>query len=284
MHESHIIMLLTADIKAKKDISGIDDSIVKSNLRDYFEKNKKSISCLAQYQIEKQLRKSAEYAKVLKTIRAKLHESYGLFQIPKNSEEIKKAFMKKLKQRSLTEEDYRKVLSLHLSTKERLDSYETVYSQIFKLTGKPSSIIDLGCGLNPLSAHYMNLKKFKYLASDIDKINLDFISEFFALSGIDGKTQVIDILNESDLQKLAFIESDVCFMFKILEIDKRVAEDLVTAVNSKFLVASFSTLSVSGKIMSSPERDWFEKMLNRLKLKFSTFKTENEIFYVIRKG
>ena len=43
MHESHIIMLLIADIKDKKDLSGIDDSIIKSNLRDYFEKKLKHI-------------------------------------------------------------------------------------------------------------------------------------------------------------------------------------------------------------------------------------------------
>ena len=167
---------------------------------------------------------------------------------------------------------------------ERFQSYGSVYSQIFKITGKPASIIDLGCGLNPLSVHYMNLKKFRYIALDIDKSSLELIREFFELSGIDGKIMVLDFQNEQDIQKLAFIESDVCFMFKILEIDKRIAEDLLTSVNSKFIIASFSTLSVSGKIMSSPERDWFEKMLSRLKYKFSTFKTENEIFYIIRKS
>jgi hypothetical protein len=284
MHESTIILSLVQDIKKKKELQGLEESIVKRELKDYFLKNKKPLSKLVQYQNEKQLKKSEQYEKVLKAIRAKLYESYGMFQIPKNSEEIKKDFLKKLKQRALTEDDYQNIFSLHLSTKERFQHYSQIYQEIFKVTGKPEIIMDLGCGLNPLSAHYMGLKKFKYIASDIDRNSLEIIREFFELSGFDGKTMVLDFQNEGDIQKLAFIPVDVCFMFKILEIDKRIAEDLITSVNSKFIIASFSTLSVSGKIMSSPEREWFEKMLSRLKYKFETFKTENELFYIIRKS
>jgi len=101
--------------------------------------------------------------------------------------------------------------------------------------------------------------------------------------GIDGRTVVLDLQNDIDIQKLKSLECDVCFMFKLLEIDKRIAEKIVSETKAKFIVASFSTISLTGKIMSSPERDWFEKMLRRMKLKFETFKTENEIFYIVRK-
>ena len=281
MHESTIILSLIQGIKKKKELSGIDESIIKRELKIYFEKNKKALSQLVQYQIEKQLRKSAEYEKVLKAIRAKLYESYGMFQIPKNAEEIKQGFLRKLHARQLTEDDYRQILSAHLSTKERFDSYLQIYEQLFKII-KPNVILDLGCGLNPLSYHYMN-RKVRYIASDIDKGNLDFIQQFFNLSGIDGKTLLLNLQYKEDVQKLAFIECDVCFLFKILEIDKRIAEDIISAANAKCIVASFSTINLSGEPMARPEREWFEKMLNRLRLKFSTFKTENEIFYLIRK-
>jgi len=282
MHESHIISLLSEDIRKKKDLSGIDESIVKRELKTYFEKSKKSLSTLVQYQIEKQLKKSAEYEKVLKAIRAKLYESYGMFQAPKNIEDIKQHFMRKLHARQLSEDDYKLILSSHLSTKERFQSYPQIYEQIFKII-KPKTILDLGCGLNPLSYHYMN-RKVQYIASDIDRKNLAFIEQFFNLSGIDGKTQILDIENEQDIQKLAFIPVDVCFLFKLLEIDKRTAEKIVSAVDAQVIVASFSTINLSGEPMARPEREWFEKMLHRLGYKFSTFKTENEIFYVIRKS
>jgi hypothetical protein len=300
MHESTIILTLIQSIKKKKELSGVDESIIKRELKTYFEKNKKSLSKLVQYQIEKQLRKSAEYEKALKAIRAKLHESYGMFQAPENAEEIKQHFLRKLHARQLSEDDYKQILSAHLSTKERFGSYPQIYEQIFKII-KPKIILDLGCGLNPLSYHYirnalisdqpknrkgffdMN-RKVRYIASDIDKGNLDFIQQFFNLSGIDGKTLLLNLQYKEDVQKLVFIECDICFMFKILEIDKRIAEDIVSAANAKYIVASFSSINLRGEGMSNPAREWFEKMLHRLNLKFSTFKTENEIFYVIRKS
>jgi 16S rRNA (guanine(1405)-N(7))-methyltransferase len=206
-----------------------------------------------------------------------------MFQIPKNADDIKKEFLKKAKMGSLNEEDYEKALSLHLSTKERLSSYPIIYRKIFEMTGKPKIILDLGCGLNPLSVYHMNLKNFKFIASDIDKSNLDFIQRYFDLAGINGETVVLDLLNKDDLEKLSRIQCDVCFLFKVLEIDKRIAEPIFTKVNARFIVVSFSTLSLSGKIMSNSERQWFEKMLSRLKLQFETFKTENEIFYITEK-
>jgi len=284
MDESHIINILSADIQKKRELTGLDESIVKSQLKAYFEKNKKTLSRLAQYQNEKQLTRSADYEKVLKSIRAKLYESYGMFQIPKNSESIKQDFLRKVNSRNANEDDFKNALSLHLSTKERFENYSLIYENIFKIAGKPRVILDLGCGLNPLSAHYLGLNKFRYIASDIDKSNLMFIDEFFKLSGIDGRTVLLDLTNSSDLQKLAFIESDICFMLKLLEVDKRIAEEIITSVNAKYIVASFSTINLQGRIMSNPEREWLEKLLKRLKMKFSTFKTENEIFYVIRKS
>ncbi len=284
MHESHIIMLLAADIRRKKELSGLDEGIVKSNLKEYFEKNKKSLSKLAQYQSDKQLRKSADYELALKAIRANLYQSYGMYKIVSDEPETKQYFLRKLRVRRVTEDDYRKVLSLHLSTKERFEHYPHVYGEIFKITGKPEVILDLGCGLNPLAYRYMPVKISRYIASDIDKGSLEFIQQFFNILGIDGRTVVLDLQNEADIQKLAFIDCDICFMFKLLEIDKRIAEEIVSAVSAKFIAASFSTVSVTGKIMSSPGREWFEKMLKRLKYKFSAFKTENEIFYIIKKS
>lgn len=282
MDEHNIISVLLADVRKKKELSDLDEALIKHNLKDFFSKNKKSLSKLVQYQAEKQLKKSAEYDNVFKAIRAKLYQSYGMFKIVSDEPETKQYFLRKLKSRRETEKDYKKVLSLHLSTKERFANYKHIYEEIFKITGKPEVILDLGCGLNPLSYRYMGIRA-KYIASDIDRGNLQFIQQYFNILGIDGRTVVLDLQNDLDIQKLSSFECDVCFMFKLLEIDKRIAEKIVSEAKARFIVASFSTISLTGKIMSSPERDWFEKMLRRMKLKFSTFKTENEIFYIISK-
>ncbi len=280
MEEKEIISLLLLDIKAKKALKGVDDSVLNNLLSRYLQSNN-ALSRLVLYANEKQLRKSHEYRKTIKKIRQSLHGSYSVFQIPKNSEEIKKDFFKKAKFGSLTDEDYNKVLSMHLSTKERLENYQTIYENIFEVTGKPKSILDLGCGLNPFSIHFIGLKKLEYTALDIDRANLEAVQKYFELSGIKGKTILMD-LKSSAIEQLDSINADICFAFKIFEIDRRIAERIIPHLKSKYLVASFSTVSVSGRTMSSPEREWFEKMLSRLNLKNETFRTENELFYIIK--
>ena len=59
------------------------------------------------------------------------------------------------------------VLGFHSSTKERLRYYPRLYEQIFKITGKPQTILDLGSGINPFSFNYMNLRNCHYYAYDL---------------------------------------------------------------------------------------------------------------------
>ena len=58
---------------------------------------------------------------------------------------------------------------------ERISIYKDLYKQIFKITKKPKSILDLGCGLNPLSYPLMNLKNVTYNACDIAINDLNLI-------------------------------------------------------------------------------------------------------------
>ena len=45
----------------------------------------------------------------------------------------------------------RDILTLHSSTRERLPILDRFYRAVFEITGQPASILDLGCGLNPLA-------------------------------------------------------------------------------------------------------------------------------------
>jgi len=45
----------------------------------------------------------------------------------------------------------RRVMLGHASTRERIENAEAFYEQMFKLAGEPRSIIDIGCGVQPLS-------------------------------------------------------------------------------------------------------------------------------------
>ena len=55
-------------------------------------------------------------------------------------------------------------------------------------------------------------------------------------------------------------------------------------IDAKYLVVSFSTVTIRDRRMNYPKRGWFEVMLNRLNYKFTKFETSNEIFYIVRKN
>ena len=72
-----------------------------------------------------------------------------------------------------------RILVLHRSTRERMDFYPILYDRIFAIIGKPKSILDLGCGMNPLSLPYMELRGVKYLAAELTKEDTDFLQRYF---------------------------------------------------------------------------------------------------------
>lgn len=282
MNKQDILNALLAEIKAKKQLSGISDRVVIQELDAYFQKSGFPEIILG-FNSQKQLKKNSVFRKAVKAVRAKLHNQFGMFQPGKTAEPAKIRLIEQAKTGRLDDSTVAEVLSSHLSTKERLQYYPFVYKSIFAVTGRPNSILDIGCGLNPVSLYYSGLKKTDYLACDIDQSGLKFVQQFFDALEINGKTVVADISKKDEISKLSASKYDLCFMFKILELDKRLAQPLITGINAGFIIASFSTVSLAGKIMANPRRLWFEKMLSRLKLGFSVFKTENEIFYCIKK-
>ena len=134
---------LIKDIKQKKELSALDDKFVKEELNRFFKREPKILKKLN----EELNPKSKEYKQVIKEVRSKLRRSYGLFRVEKETKNLKELIKNK---------DYKKILETHSSTKERLPFYDQLYQKLFKITGKPKTILDLGAGINPLSYSYMN--------------------------------------------------------------------------------------------------------------------------------
>ena len=87
------------------------------------------------------------------------------------------------------------VLSEHASTSERVPYLHAFYERIFKVTGKPGSILELACGLHPLSFPWMDLPlTTRYHAYDIIQPRIDFINQFFNDLGLQPLAENRDIL------------------------------------------------------------------------------------------
>jgi 16S rRNA (guanine(1405)-N(7))-methyltransferase len=242
---------LVKKIKSKKELKHLDDDFV--------------IKLLRQKQIKTHNKRSKEYKALLKEMRKDLRDVYGVF-ILKNYDK---------KELWLKEGKIDEILRLHKSTKERFGYYKEVYDRIFSITGFPKKILDLGCGLNPLSYKYLNCKPY-YIASDISKEDLLFIEKFFKEYKIKGRTIKADLT-----EKIPDVKVDVCFMFKLLDsletLKLNITKKLLRKIKAKYIIVSFPTMSIGGK-KEMHERKWFEELISDA----TKFTIPNEVFYIIK--
>lgn len=243
-------------IKQKKELAGLSEELVSEIALKYIKKHNLNLNNLSKH----------NQKPIIKETRAQLRELVGRFE-------------KHTKKRPLFLEknQINELLKTHTSTSERLANYDEIKAIIASLN--VSSILDLGCGLNPIALASPNVY---YYALDINKNELDLIKLFFQKNNIKGETILHDLRKAKELPK-----ADICLAFKVLDLlDKkghRTAENLINSVNCKYLLISFPTITISGKPMSTPRRFWLENLLIRLSFRFKKFKIGNEIFYLAEK-
>lgn len=257
-------------VKDNKKYRTISDEIVMQEIDNYLKKNP-----------NERLNKS-----MIKEIRKNLHRLYSSYLRGDKNKRLK--LLEGLRKDPNDLEIIRKILKTAASAKERLDDYPEIYQNIFEITKKPMTIIDLGCGLNPISIPFMGLDDLTYHAYDIDHEDIKFLNEFFKIKNIDGKAEILDAKNIDQIKKLP--SSDIVFMFKLLDLintkNDKPGEELIKVLMNKtrFIVASFATKTLGGRPMNLPRRKGFELMLKRNDLRFKTIDTRNEIFYIIEKS
>jgi hypothetical protein len=247
-----------ARIKQKKELSGIDDSIVSNALLLYLNKRKLSLDNINERQIKL----------VIKDIRSELRNYAGRFQVGIKD---RKALLEK--------EDITALLRTHSSTKERISFYPALARFIESLDIK--SILDLGCGLNPIALAKPGIK---YYASDINLEELNLINGFFAGNNIDGRAFFCDL---NKIEKCDIPEAELCMILKVFDIlgknDYAIAHKVLERIRSRYILVSFSTRTLSGKPMRRPRRIWFENLIVKMAFLFEIFNSDNEIFYFMKR-
>ncbi|MFA5303101.1 MAG: methyltransferase domain-containing protein [Candidatus Nanoarchaeia archaeon] len=252
----------------KKELNGIDKSIALKEIN-------RNLNSKVDKLIKEKRYKSKEFKEFIKKVRSQLRRQFGAFN---NANIDREGLVKK--------KDYFGLMLSHQSSRERLPYYKEVYLKIFKDLNGPISIIDIGCGFNPLSIEFMKVKPKKYLALDINENDLKIIREYFKQKGVSGEANVFDATN---LKNYGFNEMfDYCFAFKVFEIlertkSHRLTEDIIKLVPARIIVASFSTRTLSNAPMTRKRRIWFEVMSKRLGYSIESFSIPNELFYILRK-
>jgi len=244
-------------VKKKKELTGLADPLVRDVLNKFVHKHNISFSNLSEK--EKKL--------IVKEVRSTLRLLAGRFRKSKKD-----------KMALLRSGDIKSLLNTHSSTAERLGFYPEFRKIIISMN--PSSILDLGCGLNPIA---LSLKEVTYYASDINTEDLSIVSAYFKKNKLNGKTFVFDLQKmEHKLPK-----TDIALLLKLLDVvdpKHKLTENILKKIPSNRLIVSFSTRKLSGKKMNFPRRYWFEKILSKLSYKYSKKSTDNEVFYFIKKS
>lgn len=279
MVTEHLAEMVT-DIKRKRELSGLADGIVRGKVTKALRARPKLHA-----QLDRPFRevsRRSDYKELRSEVRRQLREIYGVFDLDE----------KRRRERLVRDGDVtsphviEQLLSFHQSSKERLPFYPRIYKYIFARTGKPGSVLDLGCGANPYSYSLLGCTP-RYVAVDLPSDELELITTFFSRAGIRGEVRGSDLVEEYDA--LGVLGTfDVCFCFKLLDsletVERHSSKRLLGAVDAQWLIVSFPTLSIGGRSPIKKERRaWFERFLAKERWVYETVEVPNEVFYVIKK-
>ncbi|MFA5333064.1 MAG: hypothetical protein WC376_01050 [Candidatus Nanoarchaeia archaeon] len=176
-------------------------------------------------------KKSLSEKQRIKELKKELYEIhsnyYKNFNYDKAINDLKK---------SASKETYEKLLKIYDSN--RFIVLKDLYEKIFEITGKPKVLIDLACGLNPLTLPWMNLESnCKYYCYDLEQNLIDFLNKYFKIIKKGYKAFLCDALTtppkiKSDIVLL--FKSTTCFEWQ----SPKSTVKLLEKINSNYLVIS----------------------------------------------
>ena len=147
----------------------------------------------------------------------------------------------------------RHIMARHASTRERLPILDQFYAQTLATVGSIRSVLDLACGLNPLTLAWLPLANdVEYHACDIYADMMVFLDGYFALEasytrpGLRGRGETRDVIAAPPEQR-----ADLALILKAIpcleQVDKTAGERLLRAVRADHLLISFPVRSLSGR-------------------------------------
>ena len=181
----------------------------------------------------------------VKRVKRRLHQAVGAFRGAARADAIEATWSG-----DLTAPAFRAAcahaLRAHASTRERLESLDAFYAGIWAVTGVPARVLDLGCGLNPLTLPWMGLApEATYHASDVDRRPLAAVASFLELVGQPHEVEARDVVERPPAG-----EADVALMLKLVTtLDRQVPEAaarVLAALRVRHAVVRFPTHSLGG--------------------------------------
>ncbi len=176
-------------------------------------------------------------------------------------------------------------MNLHASTAERLPALEDFFQTCLDSIAPVTSILDLACGLTPLSIPWMPLgEHITYHACDIYADMLNFIQTFFNHCQVDGQTFVCDLIGKPPVQK-----AQVAFLLKTIpcleQVDKQIGLPLLDSIQADHILVSFPAASLGGRRKGMPAyyRDHFLSLIEGKSWSVTEFSFDSELAFLVTK-
>ena len=207
---------------------------------------------------EEELSRARNADDAVKRVKRRLHQAVGAFRGPARPTALAAAWTGDLKAPAFRDACV-DALRAHASTRERLPHLDAFYPGIWSVTGLPRSLMDLGCGLNPLALPWMGLAPdASYLASDVDRRPLAAVTPFLDLVGQPHQVEVRDVVDDPPTKV-----ADVALLLKVVTTidrqDPAAASRLLNALRVRHVVVSFPMRSLGGR-GKGMERSYRERL------------------------
>lgn len=180
----------------------------------------------------------------------------------------------------------RTIMRQHASTHERLPILDRFFAETLADLGPIRSVIDLGCGLNPLAIPWMPLADgFRYTAYDIYTDLIEFLNAAFVPLNVAGRAETCDIVGAPPEQP-----ADLALMLKIIpcleQVDKSAGLRLIEATSARHILVSFPARSLSGyhRGMARNYEAHFQSLIEGKPWPVQRFEFDNELAFVVTKA
>jgi 16S rRNA (guanine(1405)-N(7))-methyltransferase len=176
-------------------------------------------------------------------------------------------------------------MQMHASTRERLPFLEDFMHLIHENVGEIETLLDLACGLNPLTLPWLPMKPdAQVYLCDIYTDMVAFVNTFRQHLGFAGASQVCDLTSELPSQSV-----QVAFLLKTIpcleQIQKMVGTCLLEGIQAETLVVTFPAYSLGGrsKGMRQTYAAHFTDLVAGKPWEIKKFEIGNELVYIIHK-
>lgn len=206
-----------------------------------------------------------------KQTKTELHRITGAFLTPAQV---------KLCTKLLENDDLTQTLSMHASTRERLENIEGFYQTLFSGLNI-HTVVDLACGLNPL---YLAGAGYEVTGMDISGDCVNIMNAW-----AEKKQWKLNALCRDLLCEERFPEADVTLIMKLLPLmeqqKKGSAVEILDKTASDLVIVTFPTRSLGGRNVGMEQHysEWFEELIDG---RYTIIKRQvitDELCYTIRR-